>query len=243
MVEWFFNALGALLVAAVMGVGFVISKRSAKLAAAGGGAYSDAARAMGDALARLGYAAVPGDHGGPGVGGQVARTSYTRPVGNRRLHWTSETLSTGTSMRVSMRWSLPLERPAPFPFQVVSADLVSTTGRVRDAALGRSRAFTPAFPVEVPLPFAGPLRAFTTAGHEQQVLQRFEDEGLVADLAALPHVNLVVDETQALFDDPFQDALTGLLGGPLGMRNLLTPQGIERMTWLHESIARLLARF
>lgn len=109
-VEWFFNALGALLVAGVVIIGVILSKRSAKVAAAGGGAHADAARSMSETLARLGYVAVHGDNGGPGVSGQVARTSFARPVGGRRLHWTSETLSTGTTMRVSTRWVLPSRR-------------------------------------------------------------------------------------------------------------------------------------
>ena len=109
----------------------------------------------------------------------------------------------------------------------------------------RSRTVKPAYPSAVPVasgPLAGRLLAYTAPGFEAAAAALLNDAELGAILSQLSLVDLRIEPNAVRFDDPFQENLTALMGGPMGMMNAFTPSGIERTVWLHDALARALTR-
>lgn len=246
LIELIFTGLGFVVFVIVVIVAVSASKKGAVAAAAGEGPYAAGAKAMSDALAGLGYVQVPGAAGGTGIEGDAATTAMQRTVEGRTLRWTSSTLRTGTgATQVSMRWTLGMQTPATVPFHVASASLGALTGHAKDALMGRTRRFSPRYPAVVPLQgtaLDGQLCAFSPPGYEATVAERLQEPALLAALAVLSHVDLHVDGDAVHFDDPFQDVLMTLMGGPLGMMQLFQPAGLQKLVWMHEAIAQALCR-
>ena len=246
MINMVFNVGIAIVVLGVIVGGILLSRRQQSQAAAGQGPYAEAAQALSRALTtRLGYVSAAAETGGRGYGGQAARTKMVRTVGTRPLSWTSETLSTGRSVRVALAWELTLASPARVPLHVASAQLAGLMGSATDAMLSRSRSFRPRYSVAIPVAapqLASKLVAYSEPGYEAAASAVLADPTLQQMLAQLTHIDLVVESGAVRLEDPFQENLTALMGGPMNMLKMLTPDGIERTVWMHDAIGQLLTR-
>ena len=241
------TAVGALVVLGVVAGAFFFSKAQGGIAAAGGGPVADGARALSDALSqRLGYTSiVEGSLATVTRPGETARTHMVRSVAGRTLDWASETTMGSSSYATSMRWSVRLGSPARIPLHLAHARLAGVGVKVADAMMSRRRVFQPRYPTPVSLAgtmLADGFVAYTMPGYEGMVAQLLSDPGLATSIAALPHVDVVIEPGLVSLDDGFQEGLATLLGGPTNLMRMFTPEGIERVVWLHQAIAEALCR-
>ena len=69
---------------------------------------------------------------------------------------------------------------------------------------------------------------------------RIADPALASLLVHLPFVDLFVEQGRILCLDPQQRVVASLVGGPLTTTHMLGPEGIERIVWLHDTVASIL---
>jgi len=240
--------LVALVMLVVVGGGIAWVLRSGVLNNMGalGGNPAAIAQALTDLYSqRLGYVTVSAPDPRQAVAaGQPARTHMVRRLPEGEIHYESSTEYLGTSTRVSCAWTARVGRPMRVAFQVVNASLAGgAAGAAGDFVMGRSRAFQPAFPQRIAsgdAAFDARYALFAPdAGAALAVVMAPEVRSL---LDALPVVNVRTTADSVVLDDPFQEMLLGLMGGPMGMAQIATPQGLERQAFLHDTVAQLLLR-
>lgn len=167
----------------------------------------------------------PGPAGSPT--GFPARAHMTRELGGRMLHWVTESQAVGQSLQTSMRWELALAAPARIPLHIASAQA------------GVPMRYPVAVPVDNPS-LSTRVVASTVPGFESYARAILADPALASLLVHLPFVDLFVEQGRILCLDPQQRVVASLVGGPLTTTHMLGPEGIERIVWLHETVASIL---
>ncbi len=247
MVGVFFSGIGVLIAVAIIGGGFFMMNRMQKAGASFMPGGPDGARALTHALtSRLGYVSQQGTSQDPAAdirAGKTARTHMQRHVQGFAIDWVSETTYRGTSTSVMTAWSVKLAHPARIPLQIASASLGSIAQGAGDFLMSKSRSWAPRFTIETKTGDEALDRAvqiFTEPGFEVHVQRLLRDPTIRQLLVQLPFVDIVATDRSVTLQDPFQELLTRLMGGPMGMIQMLTPQGIEKQVWMHDAVATLL---
>ncbi len=246
-IELFVNAIGVTIAIAIVGGGFFFMSRMQKAGVSFLPGGQQGVQSFEHAMtSRLGYASQPDASKDPAAdirAGKPARTHMQRHVQGRVVDWASETQYQGTSTSVTNAWSVQLPAGARIPLHVSSASLGSIAKGAGDFMTSRRRTWAPRFAAETKTgdeALDRAVRIFTQPGYESQVQQLLSDPTIRNLLLQLPFVDVVVEGNSVSLQDPFQELLTKLMGGPMGMMQMLTPQGIEKQVWMHDAVATLL---
>ena len=104
------------------------------------------------------------------------------------------------------------------------------------------RQVQPRYAAPVPMDnpaLASKLVAYTAPGFEPQARALLSDPALSAMLGHLPYVDAAIEATRVVFNDPYQEAFTAIVGP---VAQAYTPQGIEKVVWLHQTLGGVLQR-
>jgi hypothetical protein len=247
MIELAFTVIGLLIAVAIVGGGLFFVSRMQKAGVSFMPGGQQGVASFEHALtSRLGYVSQPDASKDPAAdmrAGKTVRSHMQRQVQGRVVDWVSDTQYHGTSTSVMSAWSVELPASARISLQVSSASLGSVSQGAGDFMTSKRRSWSPRFAAETKTgdeALDRALRIFTQPGYELQAQQLLSDPTIRQILLQLPFVDVVVEGGVVSLQDPFQELLTKLMGGPMGMMQLLTPQGIEKQVWMHDAVATLL---
>jgi hypothetical protein len=225
------SALCGLLCSGVLFIGFVVFAlrlmKGAGAASAPGGGAEAVSRLYQEVLA---YEDLPAPAGG---------THKKRLVDGVEVHHETFVEARGTGTAMEQRWWAP--GPARLRVHVAERRLADGLQRgVRDAAMGRSRAWAPAFRTPMPTGDAALDARFRVFADDPDAARALADPALRAALLSCAFVDLRADGEAVVLEDPFQQGLIDRMGGPMGMARVLSPEGVEVQRRLHDEAAALL---
>lgn len=168
--------------------------------------------------------------------GRPSATHMVRTVAGHELHLETTTERVATGTRVSYVWSTP--SPSALQLHIAERTVAAgLRGALRDDAMGRERAFTPAWPQHFQT--GDPELDARFRVYAPSAAHAAAARSLKAPLLALTHVELQADGAGVRLSDPFQENLLAAMGGPMGMARVATAQGIAAQVALHEAAAKL----
>ncbi len=224
------------MVVSVVGVVWFVSKMSAggfTMPTGGGPIRVDELQKM--YTDTLGYRAEPTAN----PTGPTATTHQIREFEGRNIHYRSSTRPAGTGIEVALTWSLTRETPVGRGIHIVERGVASGLQRtVQDMAMNRTRKFEPLFSTAVEVGDPELDKRFTFYAEDPAAAARIRE--LKAELLALPYVEVFAKGSEIVFNDPFQQALLAVMGGPMGMMAITSPEGIAKQVKLHNGVAALL---